>query len=68
MSRSSIQKQIVNMEGNLFDIEVAIDAAGNRKEEEELYRKRNKFKKKLRKLKRRAGQVDTSEDVSNEWI
>jgi len=56
------------MEGNLFDIEVAIDAAGNRKEEEELYRKRNKFKKKLRKLKRRAGQVDTSEDVSNEWI
>ena len=49
---SSIGKQINNMEETLFNIEAAIDASLTRKDQDELYRKKNTVVKKLKKLKR----------------
>jgi hypothetical protein len=63
---SSIDKQIVNMENHLFTLELAIEAAMNRKEEEELNRKRNKFNKKLKKLKRKACSDSSSSEATDE--
>ncbi len=59
------------MEDNLFNIETALDSAATRKEQEELHRKRNKFRKKLKKLKRRAGNVDIDNSrppQNEEWV
>tara|TARA_R110002020_G_scaffold396226_1_gene606201 strand:+ start:95 stop:307 length:213 start_codon:yes stop_codon:yes gene_type:complete len=50
---SNISKQISNMEESLFSIEAAIDASLTRKDQDELYRKKNTVVKKLKKLKRR---------------
>ena len=50
---SNIGKQISNMEENLFNIEAAIDASLTRKDQDELYRKKNTVVKKIKKLKRR---------------
>ena len=68
---SKIGKQISNMEENLFNIEAAIDASLTRKDQDELYRKKNTVVKKLKKLKRRLHNEDsdgsrTSQD-DNYW-
>lgn len=55
---SNIGKQISNMEENLFNIEAAIDASLTRKDQDELYRKKNTVVKKLKKLKRRLHNED----------
>ena len=55
---SSIGKQINNMEETLFNIEAAIDASLTRKDQDELYRKKNTVVKKLKKLKRRLHNED----------
>ena len=55
---SNIGKQISNMEENLFNIEAAIDASLTRKDQDELYRKKNTVVKKLKKLKRRLHSED----------
>ena len=55
---SSIGKQINNMEETLFNIEAAIDASLTRKDQDELYRKKNTVVKKLKKLKRRLHSED----------
>lgn len=49
----NIEKRISNMEQNLFDVESAIDVVVSKKEQDELYRKKNTLVKKIRKLKRR---------------
>ena len=49
----NIEKRINNMEQNLFDVESAIDIVVSKKEQDELYRKKNTLVKKIRKLKRR---------------
>ena len=56
---SSIGKQINNMEETLFNIEAAIDASLTRKDQDELYRKKNTVVKKLKKLKRRLHNEDS---------
>ena len=56
---SNIGKQISNMEENLFNIEAAIDASLTRKDQDELYRKKNTVVKKLKKLKRRLHNADS---------
>ena len=56
---SKIGKQISNMEENLFNIEAAIDASLTRKDQDELYRKKNTVVKKLKKLKRRLHNEDS---------
>ena len=55
---SNIGKQISNMEENLFNIEAAIDASLTRKDQDELYRKKNTVVKKIKKLKRRLHNED----------
>ena len=55
---SSIGQQINNMEETLFNIEAAIDASLTRKDQDELYRKKNTVVKKLKKLKRRLHNED----------
>ena len=47
------------MEENLFNIEAAIDASLTRKDQDELYRKKNTVVKKLKKLKRRLHNEDS---------
>ena len=49
----NIEKRINNMEQNLFDLESAIDVVVSKKEQDELYRKKNTLVKKINKLKRR---------------
>tara|TARA_Y100001951_G_scaffold94719_1_gene91474 strand:+ start:303 stop:500 length:198 start_codon:yes stop_codon:yes gene_type:complete len=49
----NIEKRINNMEQNLFDVESAIDIVVSKKEQDELYRKKNTLVKKIKKLKRR---------------
>ena len=49
----NIEKRINNMEQNLFDVESAIDIVVRKKEQGELYRKKNTLVKKIKKLKRR---------------
>ena len=49
----NIEKRINNMEENLFDLESAIDIVVSKKEQDELYRKKNTLVKKIKKLKRR---------------
>ena len=49
----NIEKRISNMEQNLFDVESAIDVVVSKKEQDELYRKKNTLVKKIKKLKRR---------------
>ena len=49
----NIEKRINNMEQNLFDVESAIDVVVSKKEQDELYRKKNTLVKKIKKLKRR---------------
>ena len=49
----NIEKRINNMEQNLFDVESAIDVFVSKKEQDELYRKKNTLVKKIKKLKRR---------------
>ena len=56
---SNIGKQISNMEETLFNIEAAIDASLTRKDQDELYRKKNTVVKKLKKLKRRLHNEDS---------
>ena len=56
---SSIGQQINNMEETLFNIEAAIDASLTRKDQDELYRKKNTVVKKLKKLKRRLHNEDS---------
>ncbi len=66
-----MSKQIRNMENNIFNVELAMDSAPTRKEQDELSRKRNKFKKKLKKMKRKAGRRDsenTSYIDNKDWI
>ena len=55
---SNIGKQISNKEENLFNIEAAIDASLTRKDQDELYSKKNTVVKKLKKLKRRLHNED----------
>ena len=55
---SNIGKQISNMEENLFNIEAAIDASLTRKDQDELYRKKNTVVKKRKKWKRRLHSED----------
>ena len=65
---NSIDKQIVNMENHLFTLELAIEAAMSRKEEEELNRKRNNINKKLKKLRRKACPDNgNSESTDENW-
>ena len=56
---SNIGKQISNMEETLFNIEAAIDASLTRKDQDELYRKKNTVVKKLKKFKRRLHNEDS---------
>ena len=49
----NIEKRISIMEQNLFDVESAIDVVVSKKEQDELYRKKNTLVKKIKKLKRR---------------
>ena len=49
----NIEQRINNMEENLFDLESAIDIVVSKKEQDELYRKKNTLVKKIKKLKRR---------------
>ena len=56
---SNIGKQISNIEENLFNIEAAIDDSLTRKDQDELYRKKNTVVKKLKKLKRRLHNEDS---------
>ena len=46
----NIEKRINNMEQNLFDVESAIDVVVSKKEQNELYRKKNTLVKKIKKL------------------
>tara|TARA_Y100000310_G_C20218054_1_gene594456 strand:- start:329 stop:535 length:207 start_codon:yes stop_codon:yes gene_type:complete len=67
---SNIDRQITNMENHIFTIELAMESAMTRKEQEELGRKHNKFNKKLRKLKRKSCSEnrDTSERTGEDWL
>ena len=63
---SNIGKQISNMEENLFNIEAAIDASLTRKDQDELYRKKNTVVKKLKKLKRRLHNENNKDSRASE--
>jgi hypothetical protein len=66
---SNIDRQITNMENHIFTIEIAMEAAMTRKEQEELGRKHSKFNKKLKKLRRKScpENKDSSEKAKEEW-
>ena len=49
----NIEKRINNLDENLFDLASAIDIVVSKKEQDELYRKKNTLVKKIKKLKRR---------------
>lgn len=57
---NSITRQIETVEDTLYDIEVAMDVATTTKEQNELGRKKTKLKKKIKKLKRKLTNENSS--------
>ena len=57
---NNLIKQIDTLEHSLFNIESSIDESPNRKEQDELLRKKTKLSKKLNKLKRKLNNADSS--------
>ena len=57
---SSITRQIQTVDDTLYDIEVAMDVATTTKEQNELGRKKTKLTKKIKKLKRKLTNENSS--------